>query len=93
MEAHQLSLFDPVPRPRPLVPRDPHVAAQDITRLTGQNAAILRRLRAGPATNDELIGISRKYTSRISDLRAAGFVIEATRLGGGLFEYRLEVRK
>jgi hypothetical protein len=90
MSLTQLELFCV---PRPLVPRDPNVARQDIHRLTGQNAAILRRLRQGPATNDELIRISRKYTSRISDLRAFGFVIEATRLGGGLFEYRLEVTR
>lgn len=90
MEAKQLSLFDPAPHPRPLVPRDPNVAARDITRLTGQNAAILRRLRQGPATNDELIRISRKYTSRISDLRAAGFVIVCERQGGGLTTYTLQ---
>ncbi|NLX57310.1 MAG: hypothetical protein GXY58_19545 [Planctomycetaceae bacterium] len=42
-------------------------------RLTGQNAAILERLKRGPATNRELAAISLKYTSRISDLRAAGY--------------------
>ena len=87
MEAHQLSLFDPEPVPRP---RDPHVIPADVRRLTGQNAAILRRLRMGPATNDELIKISHKYTSRIGDLRAAGHKIVCERQGGGLTIYRLE---
>ena len=87
MEAHQLTLFDPQPSLRP---RDPHIHAADVRRLTGQNAVILRRLQRGPATNDELIGISRKYTSRISDLRAAGHRITCERQGGGLTVYRLE---
>ena len=89
----QLSLFDPVPRPRPLVPRNPHVAAQDVHRLTGQNAVILARLRSGPATNVELAELSLKYTSRISDLRAAGYVIECERMSGGLRLYTLEATR
>lgn len=82
----QLSLFD---SPRKLMPRDPSALPADVPRLAGQNAAILARLRQGPATNDELIKISRKYTSRISDLRTAGHRIVCGRLGGGLTEYRL----
>lgn len=83
----QLTLFD---SPRKLSPTDPHVAAADAPRLSGQNAAILERLRRGPATNDELIRISRKYTSRTSDLRKHGFKITCERLDGGLTPYRLE---
>ena len=59
-----LPLFDSVPTQK---------------RLSGQNAAILSRLRIGPATNTALATISLKYTSRISDLRAAGHTIRCTR--------------
>ena len=66
----QLSLFD---APRAIPPRDTHVEREERPRLTGQNAAILERLQRGPATNRELAAISLKYTSRISDVRAAGY--------------------
>ncbi len=45
---------------------------QEVKRLGGQCAKILERLRRGRVSNDELSRISRKYTSRISDLRQAG---------------------
>lgn len=64
--------------------------AQDRKRLSGQNAAVLARLRQGPATNAELAGISLKYTSRISDLRDAGFVIRSVRVGGGTWRYSIQ---
>lgn len=86
MEAKQLTLFD---NPPTLQPCDPHADSCDVPRLTGQNAVILAMLRSGPQTNDELAAISRKYTSRVSDLRAAGYVIVAKRINGGLFEYTL----
>ena len=60
-----------------LAPRDPNVAAGEAPRLGRQCAAILARLNRGPATNADLAVISLKYTSRISDLRAAGFQVEA----------------
>lgn len=44
-------------------------------RLSRQCAAILTRLRRGPATNVELAGLALKYTSRISDLRERGYAI------------------
>lgn len=62
-------------------PRDPNVASTDVARLSGQNLAIYRRLQQGPATNKELAGMALKYTSRLSDLRAAGFTIAAKRVG------------
>lgn len=68
--AKQMSLFD---APRRLTPRDTHLVPEERPRLSGQNQAILERLRRGPATNDELARIARKYTSRISDLRAHGY--------------------
>ena len=58
-----------------LPPTDPNVRPADVKRLTGQNAAVLSRLRAGPATNAELAAIALKYTSRVSDLRKAGFTV------------------
>lgn len=72
MRQQDLVFARPDIQPPPIKPRDPNVARQDTRRLTGQNAAVLARLRAGPATAAELAAISLKYTSRISDLRAAG---------------------
>lgn len=73
-----------------LHPRDPHVVQEERPRLTGQNAAILARLQQGPATNVELAAVALKYTSRLSDVRAAGHRIVCQRLQGGVTEYRLE---
>ena len=47
-------------------------------RLGRQCELILDRLRRGPATNRELSGLSLKYTSRISDLRAKGHDVVLT---------------
>ena len=74
-------------RPFPPVSRhtDPatsHEAERKLNRSgrrRGQIAAILERLRRGPATNTELAALSLKYTGRISDLRAQGFDIECRR--------------
>lgn len=60
-------------------------------RLSNQCQRILERLQKGPATNVELAAISLKYTSRISDLRKLGHVIECKRLGGGLTRYTLRL--
>ena len=85
---HQLTLF---PSASALPPRDPNVAPTDRPRLTGQNARLLAMLQQGPTTNREMMlaGLL-KYTSRISDLRAAGYCIVCEKLGGGLSLYRLE---
>ena len=86
--ANQRTIFDDQPT---LVPCDPHVASQDERRLTGQNHMILLRLRQGPASNVELADLSLKYTSRISDLRAAGYRITCLRGAiNGLNTYLLE---
>ncbi len=78
------SLFD-FPRSMPLC---------EAKRLGGQCAAILARLREGPATNRELANISLKYTGRLSDLRAAGYVIECVKQDHetGLTFYKLVER-
>lgn len=60
-----------------ITPCDPHITPEEVPRLSRQCSLVLERLRQGPATNDELATISRKYTSRISDLRSAGHDVEA----------------
>ena len=89
---NQKKLFDAFHEPLCDVPRatDPNVRDEDRTRLRGQNAAILARLRYGPATNAQLAGLSLKYTARISDLRAAGYTVVCDRQPGGVCIYRLE---
>lgn len=62
---------------------------QDRDRLSAQCRAILARLERGAATNAELAGMALKYTSRVSDLRAVGYVIDCDRVEGGLTRYRL----
>lgn len=86
--AEQRTLFDEPPR---ITPRDTHVVQEERPRLTGQNQAILERLRRGPATNRELAAISLKYTSRTSDLRAAGYnvVVVSRDRATGLTMYEL----
>jgi hypothetical protein len=76
-------------------PCDPSVAPVEAKRLSKQSAAILDRLRQGPATNVALAAIALKYTSRVSDLRAAGFdvrVIERSH-ETGVTVYRLITAK
>jgi hypothetical protein len=76
-----------------LPPVDTHVLKPaEIKRLSGQNLAILTRLQAGPASNFELAQIALKYTSRLSDLRAAGYDVRVVErdYASGLTMYRLE---
>jgi hypothetical protein len=51
--------------------------SEERTRWIAQADRVLARLQQGPASNAELATISLKYTSRISDLRVRGHVIEA----------------
>ena len=54
-----------------ILPRDSHVTKpKEITRLTGQNLAVLNRLRKGTATRRQLGEIALNVTARISDVRA-----------------------
>lgn len=64
----------------------------EIRRLTGQNAAILKRLQQGPATRRELQDIACNVTARVSDLRKAGYVIPPPTedRSSGLAVYRME---
>lgn len=82
--------FDPIPV------RDTHVLDPlEQRRLSKQSAEILARLQQGPATNSELAKIALKYTSRISDLRKAGYNVQVCSRDGatGLTVYRLECSK
>lgn len=56
-----------------------------------QTMQIIDMLRAGPQYNNQLAKIALKYTSRISDARKAGYVIECYKLvdSGGLTLYTL----
>jgi len=73
-------------------PVDPNVDAREVKRLSNQCAMILKRLRIGPTSNHELATLSLKYTSRISDLRSAGYAITITHAdhASGLRIYQLE---
>lgn len=72
-------------------PCDSHVLAPgEQQRLSGQNRKILLRLQQGPATNVELSAIALKYTSRVHDIRSAGFAITCERFPRGLAVYTLE---
>lgn len=64
-----------------LSPADPNVHAEDVPRLSQQCHDILAMLRKGPATSHQLAMVALKYTSRISDLRAAGYDVRCRRAG------------
>lgn len=83
---NQPSLFD---NPRTLRAADPNIDAADEPRLSAQCQTILARLQSGPATNTELAAIALKYTSRISDLRKAGYSVTNKRQSGGVTVYTL----
>jgi hypothetical protein len=61
-------------------PRDPHVTDRsDRLRLSAQCVRIIALFqKRGRVSNRELAAISLKYTSRISDLRDAGYLVVCT---------------
>lgn len=91
----QTLLFEP--QREPLSPPRAKALAtgptEDRRRLNGQCQAILARLKQGPATNSELAGLALKYTSRVSDLKRAGYQITAKRKAGGVWTYTLTGNK
>ncbi|MDE2097681.1 MAG: hypothetical protein KGL39_10570 [Patescibacteria group bacterium] len=94
----QPGLFDAPTAPGSFPPCDPCVPEESLPRLSRQCREILERLRRGRASNDELSKISRKYTSRISDIRKADFDVRCMDLDHktglawyALFETGLEV--
>ena len=90
--SQQYMFFDnPTPATSPPA-TDPNVEVADRPRLAGQNKRILERLKLGPATNRELAAMALKYTSRISDLRDAGYNIRVIeKLNNGINWYKLIV--
>jgi hypothetical protein len=74
-----------------IVPCDPRVPVASKPRLSRQCLAILDRLEQGDATNRELAALALKYTSRLSDLRAAGYDVRVVfhDFKTGVVRYRL----
>jgi hypothetical protein len=89
MSNRQPSLFDALDH---LPATDPNVAESATKRLSGQNRKILDMLNAGPVRLRELIQVASKYTSRISDLRKAGCVIECQEQPDGNSIYLLKYK-
>ena len=85
-----LTLFGEDPADFP--PCDPSIPADERPRLSRQCREILERLQAGPMTNAELAGVALKYTSRLSDIRKAGYRIKCTLIDAkrGLYRYELD---
>lgn len=81
------SLFDVLDR---LPAADPNVKKEARRRLSGQNRKILDLLLKGPATGRRIQAIGMKYTSRISDLRKAGCVIDCLERPDGNSLYTLK---
>ena len=72
----QATLFDETIPALPPIRANKTVHLAEAPRLSKQCGLILERLKQGRATNRELASLSMKYTSRVSDLRAAGYVVE-----------------
>lgn len=70
---------------------NPSVAAEDEQRLGKQQLRLLERLRRGPMTNVEAVVDLRvmNTTARISELRQAGYRIDARRGAEGVWTYTL----
>lgn len=89
----QAALFDETAPAQPPIHVNASVHLAEAPRLSKQCAAILERFRAngGVATNRELSEIALKYTSRLSDLRAAGYKVVVLQRDheSGLNTYRL----
>ena len=69
----QPTLFD-LPPAVPVAPAC--IPEPERKRLSAQCQTMLARLQCGPVTNQELMQIACKYTSRISDLRKAGYNVK-----------------
>lgn len=92
----QMDFLDAPPALHNLTPREREREglatgpAVDRPRLNKQCQAILERLKRGPAINEELSRMSLKYTSRLSDIRKAGYTVQAESMGGGVWRYTLK---
>ena len=72
----QSDLFDESTPALPPIRVNKTVHLAEAPRLSKQCGKILERLKLGRASNFELAEFALKYTSRISDLRAAGYMID-----------------
>lgn len=81
----QPSIFDTPPVMRSRAPREARA------RLNRQSEAILARLRQGSISNRELAEFGLNTRARISEIRAAGYVVECydRDAATGLSRYRL----
>lgn len=62
-------------------PVDPNVPPSDRPRLVGQNAKVLARLRQGPLTCTEALGMGvRRLAARIHDIKKHGYRVLTTPL-------------
>lgn len=78
--------------------RDPAVRhGPEAQRLNRQCRTVLAMLQVGPCSNRDLASVALKYTSRISDLRGAGYriaVVERdTRTGLAMYALRRPLRR
>jgi len=72
----------PAPNPSPI--------QRELRRRGKNEQRVLDRLRQGPATTLELVAVGGiRATGRVSDLRKAGFTINAEHVKDGLWRYRL----
>ncbi len=88
----KMPLLDLRPPPMAVVPVDPSVLETDVPRLKGASQRVLARLKAGPATNLELmqpeIGGAR-FGGRLHDLRKSGVIWKREHVEGSVWSYRL----
>ena len=77
---------------RPVPAVDPNIHPGDVSRVTGQSAAVLERLRLGPATNIELGRICMRYSARVHDLKRAGYRIRSQRVEGAVWSFWIEAK-
>lgn len=75
---------------------DPGLPKEAKPRLGGQNAAVLARLREGPATNVELEALAGRVNSRAADVRRwlqknEGKTIKSEKIDGKKGIYRYEI--
>lgn len=73
---------------RPITPTDPGLEPSEVPRLSRQGTAMLAALLERPRWNYELAELGLSYARRLSDIRAAGFVvaiIARTDEGGRLY--------
>lgn len=63
--------------------------ADDLPRIVRQREQILRRLKEGPATNQELSAIALRFGARLKELRDEGWPIATRYKRPGVYVYDL----